>query len=195
MKILAVGDSVEPSLYDHFDKSRYADIDLIMSCGDVETGYLDFLTTALSTPLYYVRGNHDRSRFDGFMPSSNIDGKVVVYKGVKIAGLEGSMWYGGRGVEYGEREMSWRIFKLGMKIRLKGGVDIVLAHAPPYGINDLPDQAHRGFKSFRRLIAQFHPKYFLHAHVHPNYLYRMKRVTLLGETKVVNCSGSYILEI
>lgn len=195
MKILAVGDFVEPSLYDRLDKSRYPDIDLILSCGDVNPDYLDFLTTTLSTPVYYVRGNHDTSRFHDFIPGANVDGRVVVYKGTRIAGLEGSMWYGGRGVEYREGEMSWKVRVLTMKIRLKGGIDIIVAHAPPFGIGDLSDECHKGFKSFTRLISQVHPKYFVHAHVHPNYLRTLNRVTLVGSTKVVNCSGSYIFEV
>ena len=105
------------------------------------------------------------------------------------------MWYGGSGVEYHEREMNWKVFLLTLKIRLKGGVDIVVAHAPPYGIGDLSDECHRGFKSFTRMISQLHPRYFLHAHIHPNYSYKLKRITLVGETKVVNCSGSYVFEV
>ena len=195
MKILAVGDITEPSLYDDFDKSRYSDIDLILSCGDVDPGYLDFLATMISKPLYYVRGNHDKFKFRDFMPGADVDDRVVVYKGVKIAGLEGSMWHGGSGIEYRESEMSWKVFKLEIKIRLKRGVDVILAHAPPYGIGDLPDVCHRGFKSFRRLIFQFHPTYFIHAHVHPSYSHKIKRVIPVDETRVVNCSGSCVLEI
>ncbi len=129
------------------------------------------------------------------MPDSDIDGRIVKYKGIRIAGLEGSMWYGGRGVEYTEKEMRWRAFKLGWKIRLKGGVDIMLAHAPPSGIDDLKDKCHQGFQSFRRLIDQFSPRYFLHAHIHSNYLPNLKRVKVIKQTKVINCSGSYTLEV
>jgi len=196
LKILAVGDSVEPSLYDHFNKAKYSDIDLILSCGDVEPRYLEFITSMLSKPLYYIRGNHDKaSGYDSFMPGCDLDGKIVVYNGIRIVGLEGSRWYGGRGIEYGEWKMYWKAFSLGLKIRLKGGVDIIVAHAPPCGINDLSDECHRGFKSFRWLISQFHPKYFLHAHVHLNYSPMAGRVTSFDGTEVVNCSGSYILEI
>jgi Icc-related predicted phosphoesterase len=195
LKILAVGDFAESSRYDDFEKSRHSGIDLILSCGDVDPEYLDFLATVLCVPIYHVRGNHDRLKSDGFVPAGNIDGRVVVHNGTRIAGLEGSMWYGGRGVEYSEREMSWKVFLLTLKIRLKGGIDIVVAHAPPYGIGDLSDECHRGFKSLTRMISQVHPRYFLHAHVHPNYSYKLKRITQVGETKVVNCSGSYVFEV
>jgi Icc-related predicted phosphoesterase len=195
LKILAVGDSIEPSLYDHFDKSKFVDIDLIISCGDLEPGYLDFLTTMLVKPLYYVRGNHDKSKLSNFIPENNIDGKIVVYDGITIAGLEGSNWYGGHGIEYKEGEMRWKVLKLGLQIKLHGGIDIIVSHAPPYGVNDLEDVCHRGFKSFLKLISQFHPRYFLHAHIHSNYSPRLKRVTVVGDTKVVNCTGLHVLEM
>ena len=40
-------------------RRRYSDIELIISCGDMPPVYLEFITSVLSVPLFYVRGNHD----------------------------------------------------------------------------------------------------------------------------------------
>jgi len=143
-----------------------------------------------------VRGNHDII-YDETPPlgCENIDGKVVVYKGIKILGLEGSMWYGGKGVEYTEGQMRWKVRKLAFKIWKKGGVDIVLTHAPPKGIHDGKDLCHTGFSSFLRLIEKYKPQYFIHGHTHKSYSYSKETVTVIGKTKVVNACGYYIFEI
>ena len=46
-------------LYDYFDRERYADIDLILSAGDLRPRFLSFLVSMLNKPCYYVKGNHD----------------------------------------------------------------------------------------------------------------------------------------
>ena len=33
MKVLTVSDRVDPALYEHFDRARWRDIDLLISCG------------------------------------------------------------------------------------------------------------------------------------------------------------------
>ena len=59
-KILAVTDQVVDSLHSPNVKNRFGDVDLIISCGDLPYGYLDYLVTVLGKPLYFVHGNHDR---------------------------------------------------------------------------------------------------------------------------------------
>jgi len=61
MRILAVADKRHRALYDYFDKNRWADIDLVLSCGDLDAAYLSFLVTMIHAPLLYVPGNHDES--------------------------------------------------------------------------------------------------------------------------------------
>ena len=59
MKLLAVSDVVEPSLHKDFDRAKFPDVDLIVSCGDLPPEYLSFLATAFDAPMVYVKGNHD----------------------------------------------------------------------------------------------------------------------------------------
>ena len=90
--------------------------------------------------------------------------------------------------------MQQRIHKLRRAIRLAGGVDIVLAHGAPLGVGDAEDRAHQGFASFLKLMEVWRPKYFLHGHVHLNYGVNIQRVIPYGDTQVINCCGTYVLE-
>ena len=81
MKILSVSDVVKPILYHHSDDSRFADVDLILSCGDLPTEYLTRLVNAFKAPLYYVRGNHD-IRYDEKPPAGcrDLHGRLIKKK-------------------------------------------------------------------------------------------------------------------
>lgn len=96
MKILTVSDRVEPILNDPEAPSRFPGVDLILSCGDVPPEYLSFLTRVFGVPLYDVLGNHD-IRHDSKPPNgcTNLNEKLVSFKGMNILGLEGSRWYNG----------------------------------------------------------------------------------------------------
>ena len=62
MKILVIADHEEKALWDDWSEEmaeQFSDIDLILSAGDLDADYLEFLVTMLNVPLVYVRGNHD----------------------------------------------------------------------------------------------------------------------------------------
>ena len=59
MKILAIADEESAYLWDYFEKSKLAGIDLIISCGDLDPRYLSFLATgafALMIRFMSIRG-------------------------------------------------------------------------------------------------------------------------------------------
>ena len=91
MKILAIADTEERCLWECFRKERFEGIDLILSAGDLDPDYLEFLVTVINKPLIYVRGNHD-DRYARHAPCGCIcvEVTVYVYRGVRIAGLGGS---------------------------------------------------------------------------------------------------------
>lgn len=194
MRILCIADKENPAYWDHFRKELLQNIDIILSCGDLNPEYLSFLVTMGHAPLYYVHGNHDE-KYDVHPPEGCIciEDTVVEYKGLRIAGLGGSTLYRPGKHQYTERQMERRI--LHMSFKLRRGVDIVIAHAPVEGFGDLPDNAHRGFAAFIKLIDKYSPKYFLHGHVHMNYGAAIKREYMYQNTKIINVSGTYILEI
>lgn len=134
MRVLAVADSEDRLLYEHFKPERWegAGIELILSCGDLRPAYLDFLVSAFNVPCFYVRGNHDTT-YEENPPAGciNLDERLERYRGVRFFGLEGSRWYKGGPAQYHEGEMRWRAFWAGWTIRQAGGVDVVIAHSPP----------------------------------------------------------------
>ena len=166
MKILAVSDEESNILWSERVKEVAHDIDLIISCGDLRKEYLEFLVTMINAPLLYVFGNHDE---DGSEGGICIDGRVYEFEGVRFLGLGGSMRYRQGKNMYSEEEMRRRFWKVWPKIWLRGGIDVLVTHAPPKGYGDLDDTAHRGFEIFNRIIERYHPKYMLHGHIHKSY--------------------------
>lgn len=195
MKILTLADVESKYLWDYFEKSKLEGIDLIISCGDLDPRYLSFLATFTSAPVIYVHGNHDDC-YDKTPPEGCecIDGEIYKYEGLRILGLGGSIRYKNGEHQYTENEMRWRVFKLIPKLIWNRGVDIIVTHAPAYGLNDGKDWPHKGFEVFNRLIEKLRPAYFIHGHVHANYGREFKRVTELGDTTVINAYERYIIE-
>ena len=195
MKILAVSDRECPALWDHYIPGRLESYDLILACGDLKAEYLTFLVTMSRARLLYVHGNHDGS-YSSHPPEGceDIDGHLIEYNGVRILGLGGCLWYHEGPHQYTERQMRRRISRLKRAIKKAGGVDIVVTHAPPRGLGDLDDAAHRGFEAFVPLIESFRPKYLLHGHVHLNYGSFIPRLIEHGETAVVNVSERFEFE-
>lgn len=170
MKILAVSDVESPYLYEHYRPGRLDPYDLIISCGDLSAHYLEFLVTMGRCPLLYVHGNHD-DRFDVRPPEGCvcIEDTVYVYKGVRFLGLGGSHRYREGKHQFTEQEMKRRIRRQQYALRKSGGIDILVTHAPARGINDFDTHAHRGFECFHQLFEQYHPRLFIHGHIHKNY--------------------------
>lgn len=195
MKILAISDEECAALWDYYIPGRLKDIDLIISCGDLNAKYLSFLVTMTNVPLLYVHGNHDTG-YDLVPPEGCdcIDDSLVVYNGVRILGLGGCLRYHPGRHQYTEREMRRRIARLRLQILRAGGVDIVVTHAPPLGVGDAEDPAHRGFEALRDLLDKYQPAYLLHGHVHMRYGTDTTRVRQYARTQVINVTERYTLE-
>ncbi len=200
MKILAVSDNVLPH-YTNGDYLRreFNDTKLLISCGDMDPEYLDIIASVLGTPLYYVRGNHDH-RYTNEMPGGiNLHRRVVSFKGLTMAGLEGSIRYNKGDIQYSEFDMTMAVTRLlpGLMLRrlLKGFcVDLFVTHNPPRHIHDKSDWAHRGFRSFRWLMRLTRPRYLLHGHV-DRYDQREPRKTRFLKTTVINVNPSMLLTV
>ncbi len=196
MKILAVADTEEKALWDFYDKERTEGVDLIISCGDLNHNYLDFLVTMVNCPLLYVRGNHDH-HYDQKPPlgCTSIDGQVYNFNGLRILGLGGCMRYKPGGDMYTEEEMKKRIRKVRRKIRRMKGIDLVVTHAPAKGYGDLDDLPHRGYACFNDMLEQYRPKIMLHGHVHTSYGRITREYMHPSGTRIINCSGSQMIEL
>jgi Icc-related predicted phosphoesterase len=195
MKLLLVSDREESYIWDHFDASRFADVDFIVSCGDLKAEYLSFLVTMINKPLFYVPGNHDRPYLKHPPEGCEcIDGKLAEYMGLRMLGLGGSMRYNQNEFQYTEEEMQARVNKLMPRIWLRHGIDILVTHAPAAGVDDGQDLCHTGFKCFTNLIDRYKPAYHLHGHNHLEYG-KIARTTKRGETAIVNACGYYLLDV
>lgn len=196
MKILAIADVEETLLWDNFCSSRFEDVDLVLAAGDLDPDYLEFLVTMIPVPLLYVHGNHDE-KYLRKPPQGCIcvDDSVYVYQGLRIVGLGGSMRYRDGAYMSTEKEMRKRIRKLTPRIRLLGGFDVLLTHAPARGVGDLNDLPHMGFECFNDLMEHWKPGLMVHGHVHATYMpyFQRERVIDCG-TRVVNAFGHVELE-
>ena len=196
MNIMILADHESKLLYDYYDPERVKDIDLIISCGDLESGYLSFLATICHAPVLYVRGNHDKKY--AYKPPEGcvcIEDDIYDFKGVRILGLGGSMEYiPGESDQYTERKMEKRIRRLRWKLWRKKGFDILVTHAPAFELNDMKDLPHRGFKAFLKLMDKYKPAYFFHGHIHANYGGNFKRRDIYGDTTVINAYDFYVVE-
>lgn len=196
MKILVLADEESKYLWDYYEEGRFDGIDLVISCGDLKPHYLSFIATYTKAPVLYIHGNHDEC-YSKTPPEGCvcIDNKIYVHQGVRILGLGGSMQYNYGKRQYTDRQMNRRVYRLLPKILFHRGFDILVTHAPAYQFNDGEDLPHRGFKIFRKLLDKYHPKYFLHGHMHLNYNHRLPRECQYNKyTTVINGYEKYTFE-
>jgi len=205
MRILAVSD-VEDEAVTASLPQRAGSIDLVLGCGDLTYDYLDFVATAVAAPMRAVHGNHDvppedlddpavRVWWDGI----DLHGRVVLIDGVLVGGLEGSPRYNKGPFQSSEGDMWLAIVKMlpalvANRIRRGRFIDVLVTHAPPRGIHDRPDPAHRGFAAFRTFLQWFRPRYHVHGHTHV-YDSRTVTQTQFGSTTVVNAYGARTIDL
>ena len=195
MRILAVSDVTSDRYYKFYQPGRLDEFDLILSCGDLGPEYTEFLVTMAHCPLIYVHGNHDGTNKREPEGCVCADGRLVDVNGLRILGLGGSYRYRDGKYMYTEKEMNRRVRCLTPQLKRHGGFDILLTHAPAFGLNDLDTLPHRGFQCFNTLLEKFEPKYFIHGHVHLNYGYRIPKTTQKGKTTVINAFEHYVFDV
>ena len=205
MRILAVSD-VEDEAVTASAESKVGTIDLVISCGDLDYEYLDFVGTALGVPLRAVHGNHDVPPENNDDPAIavwwhgvDLHGRAVSVNGLLIAGLQGSPIYSSGPYQSGELDIWLAILRMAPSLivnRLRRGrfLDVLVTHAPPRGIHEGADRAHRGFGALRTFLRLFQPRYHLHGHTHV-YDRRTQTTTQFGRTTVMNAYGARTVDI
>jgi len=211
IRVLAVSDEVDEALAADPSPARTAE--LILACGDLPFDYLDALMNALDVPLVFVPGNHDPD-LSGYRVSRagltlraglparapwpdgavNADCRVVDVAGLRVAGLGGCRRYSAGPNQYTDAQFSRRAARLRAAARWRGlrdhqRVDALITHAPPRGVGDDDDPAHRGFSALHGLLAALRPAVLLHGHTRPS------GARDLGGTLVRNVTGWHLLEI
>ena len=197
MQILVLADEPVQRLWNEYGKDTLREADLILSCGDLPSAYLSYITCFSSAPVVYVHGNHDH-HYDKKPPEGciNAEGHVVLAKGIRILGLGGSMRYRPDiPTMFSEQEMADRIRKLQRELRQTGGFDLLLAHSPIAGLGDQADLPHHGFECFKGLLSQYHPQVMFHGHVHQAYSgSKFLREREWDGVPVINACGSYLYQ-
>lgn len=201
VKILTISDTTMPQLENAANlRRRYNDIDLIISCGDMPAAYLDFISTILAKPMFYVRGNHDEAYEQNPPGGINLHENMQEFMGLSFIGLEGSINYNQGKIQYTQGEMKNKVIKLAPMLRWrrwrKGhGVDVFVTHSPARGIHDIEDDfPHRGFDGFVNFLDWYRPRYMLHGHVH-TWDRRKETETQYKDTLVMNINPFTLLEI
>ncbi len=200
VKILFISDTVMPQLENSANlRRRYHDVELIVSCGDMPTAYLEFISSVLNVPLFYVRGNHDEM-YDQDPPGGiNLHNHYVEYHGLSFVGLEGSIRYNRGKIQYTQNEMRRMVLGLAPRLRYNRwrqgyGVDVFVTHSPAQGIHDAEDQPHQGFASFLQFMRWYRPRYMVHGHVH-TWDRRKVVETQYYDTRVLNINPFMLLDI
>ena len=200
MKILCVSDTVMPQMESAVNLRRqYSDVELLISCGDMPAVYLEFITSVLNVPLFYVRGNHDEGYKESPPGGEDLQGRLIEYGGLSFYGLEGSIRYNKSPIQYTEGEMSRMVLSAGLRLRYRRmkfgfGVDVLVTHSPPRGIHDADDIPHRGFGALLKFMDWYHPRYMLHGHVH-TYDRRTVTHTRYESTEIYNINPSMLMTI
>jgi len=208
MKILSVSDVVDHLVESPAIAERFADVDLVIGCGDLPFAYMEYIVTMLGKDMYFVYGNHAQNvvtNAAGFLVEESPGGcvdihrRVVCHRGLILGGLEGSLRYNDGQHQYSQSQMHWMARSMSPQLmwnRLHRGraIDILVTHAPPWGIHDADDLPHQGFRAYLDFMERWRPKYLIHGHTH---LYRLDapRVDRYCETTIINTYGYQVLDV
>lgn len=161
MKILAVADR-PPSKSLAVLKEEHS-IELFCFLGDLNYFDLQSVENITDIPKIGVYGNHCSGQYFESLGIKNLHLETFEYKGLIFGGFEGSLRY--KVSEYGKMHTQDEASE---KLKDFPSVDVMIAHSPPFGINDEPgSHSHEGFIALRKYIEEKKPKYFLHGHTYP----------------------------
>jgi Icc-related predicted phosphoesterase len=204
MRVLTVSDKVEkPFFKEDLLREKCLGVRLILACGDLPSYYLEYLLNSLNVPLYYVPGNHDEELHLKKKPFASgcesIDERVIAFKGWLLGGLGGAFHYRNGKYLYTEKQMQRKVRRMIPrmalnKIKYKRYLDILITHAPPFGIHDEQTLAHRGFKEFLKFMKRYRPAYLIHGHTAPDAENEMATSHYLS-TRIMNTNNYRILDI
>ncbi|HEV7215878.1 MAG TPA: metallophosphoesterase [Chloroflexota bacterium] len=223
MRILAIGDVVDPVLSDAVapQPRQAGSVDVILSCGDLPADYLTALAERFRAPLFYVLGNHDGAYWHSAPQGcTSLDGRLLRWRGLRLFGFGGAPEHNGGSEQHSEAAIALRLWRYPLATHRPGGIDIVVTHAPPrlllVDAAHTPggraaghragreasvaaplawsDPGHRGFAAFGRLLARVQPQLWLHGHTHLRYG-TATRECRVGGTRVVNVYGHCLVDV
>ncbi|MFA5134518.1 MAG: metallophosphoesterase family protein [Patescibacteria group bacterium] len=162
-------------------------VDAICTLGDLTLQDIRQLEDVAGIPKVGVYGNHDSGTYMSSLGIENLHLATATVKGIVFGGFQGSVRY-----KPGEHIMYTQEQAMELLVGFPH-VDVMLTHAPPYGIHDEPDDpVHQGFRALNDYIAVQHPRYLLHGHT---YAPEHDRTATVGSTKVIFVYQDAIVDI
>jgi uncharacterized protein len=163
---------------------RTQPLDVVLCLGDLTRDQLAPLREFDGAKLG-VHGNHDDGdEFDDLgiedlhLRTAAIDSRV-------LGGFSGSHRYRGAG------RFAWTQEESVLALRDFEPVDVMLAHSPPLGVNDEPDDpAHVGLRGLREYVERTRPLALLHGHTYPTF-----GRARLGRTLVRHSRGAAVVQL
>ena len=190
-----MSDEESSFIWEHFNREAFKGVEAVISAGDLKLEYLEFVATMLPVPVFYVPGNHDKS-FTLHPPGgcTSVDGKVLTYNGLRIAGLGGCKSGNPDKVyELSEYQMAKRVKRL--LRQSKRNIDIFVSHAPVRGWGDGNDLYHEGFTCFIDVLKNVNPMLHIFGHQHLSYGINRENPIKCNNTLLYNACVYKIIEI
>ena len=186
MKILAIADRAPSKSILSLVKEN--SVELICTLGDLDFFALQELEKINDIPKIGVYGNHCSGQYFDSLGIKNLHLQTFEYKGLVFGGFEGSLRY--KESSYAKmytQEESQTLLKDFSR------VDVMLAHSPPFGINDEKDStSHQGLIGLKEYVENKKPKYFLHGHTYPD---AENLVLKYQDTNIIYVFGEKIIEL
>jgi len=189
MRILALADrpphlSLQGSIAELCKREQ---VELICTVGDLEFSDIQELAKVTNIPKIGVYGNHCSGTYMDELGIVNMHLRTGVLNGVSFGGFEGCVRY---------KEDNAKIYTQEQATQLLQNfpyVDVMLSHAPPYGINDEPEEVtHQGFQALRTYLDEKRPKLWLHGHTYPR---PESLVAQVGPTRIEYVFGHRVVEL
>ncbi len=161
-------------------------VELVCTLGDLDYSSLQELERVKDIPKIGVYGNHCSGTYFEPLGIKNMHLKTFEYKGIVFGGFEGSIRY--KSSTYGKMYTQEEAKEM---LKNFPYVDVMLAHSPPYGINDEPESiSHQGFIALREYLEKKEPRYFFHGHTYPtedNMVreYHKTKIIYVYRTKII----------
>ena len=146
-----------------YDIPRNHNADVCFLLGDLSARDIAIIKAqVVGVPIYGVLGNHDG--FDLYCRSGveNIHGKVVEIKGVKIAGIQGSLRY-----KYSEAPLYTDDESVEIAEAMEAA-DILISHDGPKFLHGINDYAHSGLQGVTHYCEKHNTPLNIHGHHHDN---------------------------
>lgn len=162
-------------------------VEMICTLGDLNYFSLQELEEATSIPKIGVYGNHCSGKYFESLGIIDLHLKTFEHQGLVFGGFEGSLRYKDTSAKMYTQEEASALLKDFPR------VDVLIAHSPPFGINDDPSSpSHQGFRALRNYIEEKKPKYFLHGHTYPE---KTNLAAKYQETSIIYVFGEKIIEL